>query len=314
MNTMALLIVLLTVLFLGLLGIVLFFFKHLESQIQAISQSLHLTTGQIDSRLENSSKVIQAVSHQLGSLSQATERIFEATKNLSTLEEILRPPKARGRMGEILLENILKEILPGESFFAVQYAFKNGCKVDAIIRLKDGMIPIDSKFPLDNFKRLIECKDEKEQEVLRKEFSRNVKRHIDSVQKYITPEEGTLPFALMYIPTENIYYQVMVQGKEEELGSDLFSYAAQKRVFPVSPNSLYPYLMTLSLGLRGLKVEEKARDILKYLDQLSTDIERFNQDFKIIGGHLVEADKKFLEAEKRLYRLGLKLTSLKDGS
>ena len=258
--------------------------------------------------------MVQEVSHQLGVLSQATERIFEATKNIASLEEILKPPKARGSLGEMLLENILKEILPGEHFFQVQYTFKNGSKVDALIQLKDGFIPIDSKFPLDNFRRMVECADEKERQNIRKELSRNVKKHIDAVQKYILPEEGTFPFALMYIPTENIYYHLMIQGEDEDLGTDLFSYAAQKRVFAVSPNSIYPYLMTLALGLRGLKVEEKAKEILKSLDQLSTDMERFFNDFKTIGSHLSEADKKFLEAEKRFYRLQLKCSSLKEGS
>ncbi len=314
MNTMILLVILLTALFLVLLVIVLFFFKQLGGQIQSVTQNLATTSGQIDARLESSSKVIQEVSHQLGSLSQATERIFEATKNISTLEEILKPPKARGRMGEILLENVLKDILPGDGFYEAQYSFKNGTKVDAVIKLKDGIIPIDSKFPMDNFRRLVESKDEKEQQILRKELSRNVRKHIDAVQKYIVPEEGTFPFALMYIPSENIYYQVMILGEEEELGIDLFTYAAQKKVFAISPNSFYPYLMTLALGLRGLKVEEKAKEILKSLDQLSQDMERFNQDFKIIGSHISEADKRFLEAEKRFYRLGLKVSSLKDGN
>ena len=295
------------------------FFQNIANQIQqqmnSVVQNMQSSTGQIHLRLENSSKVIQEVSHQLGSLSQATERIFEVTKTIATLEEILKPPKVRGGMGEILLENVLREILPSSDFFSFQHSFKSGDTVDAVIKLKEGLIPIDAKFPLDNFKRMIESQEEKEKESLRKEFVKNIKKHIDDISgKYILPDEGTFNFALMYIPAENVYYETIIRGEESSNQTDLFSYSTQKHVFPVSPNSLYPYLMTLSLGLRGLKIEQQAKEILGELGRLGMELEKFSNDFRLVGSHLQDAEKKFNEAEKKLDRFEGRLTSLKSGA
>src|SRR3989344_278392 len=167
-----------------------------ERRMDTVQQSFQTTTGNINTRLDNASKEVQIVSHQLGSLSQATERIFEATRNLSTLEDILKPPKLRGGMGEILLENVLRDILPSEDSYEMQHKFKTGDVVDAIIRLKDGMIPIDAKFPLDNFRKMLESASEADRLVFRKEFLSNVKKHIgDIARRYILPDEGTFNFA-----------------------------------------------------------------------------------------------------------------------
>lgn len=280
-----------------------------------VTQNLQATTGQINTRLDNYAQVVQNVSHQLGSLSQATEKIFEATKNIASLEEILKPPKLRGSMGEILLENILREILPSKDFFEFQYRFKQGHTVDAIIRLKDGLIPIDAKFPLDNFRRMIETTDEKERRNARKDFTRDLKKHINDIsEKYILPDEGTLNFALMYIPAENVYYETVIRSDQESPSEDIYAYSTKKHVFPVSPNSLYPYLMTLSLGFRGLKIERQAKEILSELIRLQGDLGRFSEDFQLVGSHLSNAQKKFAEAEKRLDRMDQKLAVLKDGS
>ncbi len=280
-----------------------------------VTQNLQATTGQINTRLDHYSKVVQDISHQLGSLSQATEKIFEATKTISTLEEILKPPKLRGSMGEILLNNILKEILPSEDFYSLQYAFKSGNTVDAVIRLKEGLIPIDAKFPLDNFRRMIEAKEDKEREASRKEFVRNVKKHIDDIAlKYILPGEGTINFALMYIPAENIYYEMILRDQGSTDIEDLYSYSTRKHVFPVSPNSVYPYLMTLALGFRGLKIEQKTKEILAELFRIQGDLGRFADDFQLVGNHLSNAQKKFGDAEKKLTRMDDRLAHLKEGS
>lgn len=288
--------------------------SQVQSQMSTVIQGLQNTTGQINVRLDNTSKVVQSVSQQLGSLSQATEKIFEATKNISTLEDILKPPKLRGGMGEILLENVLTEILPSRDFFSLQYAFKSGDIVDAVIKLRDGMVPIDAKFPLENFRRMIESLDEKEKASLRKEFIRNVKKHIDDISsKYILPDETHFNFALMYIPAENVYYETIIRDEADD-GADLYSYSTKKHVFPVSPNSIYPYLMTLALGLRGMKIEQQAKEILGELTRVYGDLERFSKDFHTVGDHLSNASKKFDEAEKRLDRLDSKLSTLKEGT
>lgn len=290
--------------------------SQVQQQIGSLTQGIQTTSGQIHSRLDAYAQVVQNVSHQLGSLSQATEKIFEATKNISALEEILRPPQLRGGMGELLLENVLREILPSEDFFVLQHPFKNGDTVDAVIRLKDGLIPIDAKFPLDNFRRMIESKEEKEKQQLRKEFVRNVKKHIDNIsRKYILPDEGTFNFALMYVPAENVYYETIIRDESaHEESADLYSYATAKHVFPVSPNSLYPYLMTLALGFRGLKIEQQAQEILSGLSRLQGDLEKFTNDFRLVGDHIAHAQRKFIEAEKRLDRVEGKLASLREGT
>lgn len=286
--------------------------SQVQQQMSSVTQSVQTTAGQINSRIDSYSQVVQNVSHQLGSLAQATEKIFEATKNISTLEEILKPPKLRGGMGEILLENLLREILPSPEFFELQFPFKNGNTVDAVIRLKDGLIPIDAKFPLDNFKKMVETKDDKERNQLRKEFVRNIKKHIDDISdKYLLPDEGTLNFALMYVPAENVYYEIVIRNDETE---DLYAYSAKKHVFPVSPNSLYPYLMTLALGFRGLKIEKQAKEILSELSRLHGDLERFEKDFRMVGDHLSNAQKKFGEAEKKLDRVETKVAALTEGA
>lgn len=289
--------------------------SQIQQQMNSVSQNMQTSAGQIYTRLDNYSQVVQNVDRQLGSLSEATKKIFEATKNIAALEDILKPPKLRGSMGEILLENILREILPAEKFYSLQYQFKNKETVDAIIRLKEGLIPIDAKFPLDNFRRMMETDDEKERAQLRKEFVKNLKKHVDDIsRKYILTDEGTFNFALMYIPAENIYYEMIIRGESPNEGVDLYSYATQKHIFPVSPNSLYPYLMTLSLGFRGLKIEQQAREILNELYRLHGDLERFSADFETVGKHLFDAQKKFTEAEKKLNKVENKLLFLKEGT
>lgn len=290
--------------------------SQVQQQLSSVNQSMLTTSGQINTRLDSYSQIVQNVSRQLGSLSEATEKIFEATKNITALENILKPPKLRGGMGEILLENSLREILPSEEFFTLQYSFKTGDTVDAVIRLKEGLISIDAKFPLDNFRKMIETKEEKEKQQSRKEFVRNVKKHIDDIaKKYILPDEGTLHFALMYIPAENVYYETIIRDERmDDSSPDIYSYATQKHVFPVSPNSLYPYLMTLALGFRGLKIEQQAKEILSELMRMQGDLEKFSKDFRLVGSHLSDAQKKFSEAEKKLDRMETKLESLKEGT
>lgn len=284
-----------------------------QQQMSSVTHSLETTTGQINTRLDGH---LKNITDKLISLSDATVKIFEVTKNISTLEEILKPPKLRGGMGEILLENVLREILPANDFFELQHPFKSGDTVDAVIRLKDGLIPIDAKFPLDNFRRMIESQEQKEKMQLRKEFIRNVKKHIDDIaDKYILPDEGTFNFALMYVPAENVYYETIIREEHsEEKSADLYSYATAKHVFPVSPNSLYPYLMTIALGFRGLKIEQQAQEILSELSRLQGDMERFSKDFMLVGDHLANAQKKFNESEKKLGQLQTKIASFKEGT
>lgn len=277
-----------------------------------VNRQLQTSSGEINRRLDNAARVIGDVQKNIGELSEATRRIFEVGKDIATLQEILQPPKLRGGLGEQFLGELLSQILPPE-FFTLQYPFSSGERVDAIIRLGERFVPIDSKFPLDNFKRLIECKTEEEKKTFQKMFVRDVKKHIDDIaSKYILPQEGTYDFALLYIPAENVYYETITkdEGFGEEKG--ILNYALKKRVIPVSPNSFYAYLQVIVLGLRGLKIEKDAHRILKSLAGLNKELESFQGDFQLVGRHMTNAMNKYEEARRRLDKFGFKLEQIEN--
>jgi DNA recombination protein RmuC len=186
--------------------------------------------------------------------------------------------------------------------------------VDAVIHIGDNMVPIDAKFPLENFQKFANEENPKEKEDLRKKFVTDVKKHINEIsKKYILPDEGTYDFALMYIPAENIYYETIL--KDENLGEErsIFSTALKKRVIPVSPNSFYAYLQVIVQGLKGLQIEKSAREIFQRLTRLQGDLTRFRKDFQTLGSHLGNARTKFDDAEKRLDRFSDKLEIVSGG-
>jgi len=265
------------------------------------SDTLSKTVGE---RIADTTKVFGEVKESLGELTQRTEEIQEVGKSISGLQEILRAPKFRGGFGELLLERLLADILPRDNY-SLQYRFRNGETVDAVIRIGENLVPIDSKFPLEDFKRIIAAESEEEQVSLRRQFTRTIKKHIDDVTKYILPDENTFDFALMYIPAENIYYETILRGYAEV--SEIYSYSLQKRVIPVSPNSFYAYLQVIVLGLKGLHIEKTARDILGHLGRLQGDLMDFQDDYKILGGHIHDTVTKYDKASSKLDRLGDKL-------
>ncbi len=251
----------------------------------------------------------ERLSKDLGGLSKATEQMMEVGKTISSLEDLLKPPKLRGGMGETLLGELLSQILPGN--YELQYQFKDGSRVDAVIKIGNNLVPVDAKFPLESFRRMIALDDDEESKRERKVFIRAVKKHIDDISgKYILPDEGTFDFALMYIPAENVYYETIIKDED---GSDLFPYAAERRVIPVSPNSFFAYLQVIVRGLKGMRIEEKALEILEHLNRLHVDEDRFRKEFDTLGNHLRNAQNKYEEADKRLNRFEIKLTSISDG-
>lgn len=276
--------------------------ERVDRQLQSVAQQLQTTTGHIGERIAD-------VKRDLGAVSQATRQVFEAARDISRLEKLLKAPKFRGGLGELFLGDLLAQILPPAAFF-LQHRFKSGEAVDAAVKIGANLVPVDSKFPLENFRRSLETEDEREKLAFRKAFIRDVKKHIDDIsRKYILPDEGTFDFALMYIPAENIYYETIV--RDENLGEEksIFSYALQKRVIPVSPNSFYAYLQVILLGLKGLQFEKGAQEIIRSLNRLQGDFDRFKSDFELVGTHLTHARSKFDEAEKKLGRLSDKLVS-----
>jgi len=259
------------------------------------SDILSKTVGE---RIADTTKVFGEVKEGLGALTQRTKVIEEVGKNISSFQEILRAPKPRGGIGELLL------ILPHKNY-SLQYSFSNGATVDAVIHIGEKLVPIDSKFPLEDFERILASESEKEQENLRKQFARTIKKHIDDVAKYILPDETTFDFALMYIPAENVYYETILRGQAEE--SEIYSYSLQKRVIPVSPNSFYAYLQVIILGLKGLHIEKTAGEILGHLGRLQGDLKDFQEDYVTLGGHIRHAAGKYDEASAKLTRLDEKL-------
>ncbi len=284
--------------------------EQVNQQLLLVNQQLQSSSGQIGQRLDSAREVISKVSERLGELSKTSEQIHEVGKNIATLQEILRPPKLRGGLGEQFLGELLSQILPPE-FFTLQYSFSSGERVDAVVKIGEKLVPIDSKFPLDNFKRVIECKTDEERRTWQRVFYKDVRKHIDDIaSKYILPQEKTYDFALLYIPAENVYYETIT--KDESFGEEkgVLNYALNKRVIPVSPNSFYAYLQVIILGLKGLQIEKDAVKIQALLSGLKKDIGGFQEDFQLVGRHLTNALNKFEEARRRLDKFNFKLEQI----
>jgi DNA recombination protein RmuC len=270
------------------------------SQLNGVTQQLQNNTGQMGERLDNAARVIQTVQNKLGELGQATQEIKELGQSVSKLEEMLKAPKLRGGLGELLLEDLLKQVLPANAY-GIQHTFRNGQTVDAIIFTAGGNVPVDSKFPLENFRKMLDAQSDSERKTATRLFRSDVKKHIDAIsEKYILPDEGTFDFALMYIPAENIYYETIIKDEAFADEEGLFTYANQRRVVPVSPNSFYAHLRVIALGLKGLQIERSAREIFQNLSRLDSELQKFSDLFGTLGAQLNNAKNNFDKADKQL--------------
>ncbi|MFA5149588.1 MAG: DNA recombination protein RmuC [Candidatus Omnitrophota bacterium] len=279
--------------------------SQVNERLNQMNQSLQEANKIIGANLGNATSVFGNVKEQLGRLQETNKQIVDISKDISSLQELLRAPKFRGAMGEMLLANLLLQVLP-KDHYVTQYRFKSGEAVDAVIKLGERLVPVDAKFSLENFQKMLEAQDEQLKNSLRKKFIQDVKNRIDEVSsKYILPQENTYDFALMYIPAENVYYEVIIK-------EDIFSYSMSKKVIPVSPNTFYAYLEVICLGLKGLKVEENAKNILKSLSALGIEIDRFKEEFNVLGSHLNNASTKYTDSQKRLEKVSDKLINIQD--
>jgi DNA recombination protein RmuC len=280
--------------------------RRLAGLAETVDRRLADLDQKVDRRLESATKTTSAIHERLGKVDAAASQMLERANDLARLEQALRPPKARGGFGELLLENLLRDRLP-PSAYAVQHTFASGARVDAVVRVGQ-LIPVDSKFPLDNFERLVSAQSDGERQLHEKAFARDVRGHVDAIAtKYIRPEEGTYDFAFMYIPTEAVYYELAC-GKS---GAAL-QYAHERRVFPVSPSTFVAYLQVIALGLRGMQIEQHAHEVMAYVAELGKDFDRFVDDFETVGTHLGHAQKKYAEADKRLDKFATKLERASD--
>ncbi|MBI2029767.1 DNA recombination protein RmuC [Candidatus Gottesmanbacteria bacterium] len=247
----------------------------------------------ISERLDNASRVIASVQKNLG-------EVTEIGRNMSDLQEFLRSPKLRGNIGEQILKELLSQVLPKQSFH-LQYAFKSGAIVDAAIKTGNGLVPIDSKFPMENFRLLTNAKTEVETQVAKKEFAKDVKKHIDDIsRKYILTDEGTIDYALMYIPSEAIYYEVVNN-------SSLFDYSAAKRVLPVSATTFYAYIRAILISFEGQKIEEKAKQILSSIRAIQKDYEKVDSNLSILGKHITNTYNMMNQTFSTFTSLGQKI-------
>src|SRR5437764_3093334 len=246
--------------------------QRLRGVIETMDRRLAELDTKVDRRLANAEQTANQIHDRLGKAGEATAQMLERVKGLSRLEHALRPPKARGGFGELLLENLLRDRLPAGSY-SMQHGFSTGERVDAVIRV-DKLVPVDAKFPLDNFERMAEADGDDERALFEKAFARDVKQHVDAIaSKYIRPGEGTYEFALMYLPAEGVYYELMC-GKT----GALLKYAHDQRVFPVSPTTFTAQLQVIALGLKGLQIEQHAQEVMAYCADLQKDFARFRDD------------------------------------
>ncbi|MBI2619821.1 MAG: DNA recombination protein RmuC [Ignavibacteriales bacterium] len=287
--------------------------QHLQivtTQLSSVTQQLQNNTGQVGQRLDNAAKVIQDVQGKLGELGKATQEIKELGQSVSKLEEMLKAPKLRGGLGELLLEDLLKQVLPVNAY-SIQYRFRTGETVDAVIQTAGGKVPVDAKFPLENFRKMVEAKNDQEKKVASRTFVSDVKKHVDAIAgKYIRPDEGTFDFALMYIPAENIYYETIIKDESFAEDSGLYTYATKKHVVPVSPNSFYAHLRVIALGLKGLEIEQSAKEIFQNLQRLGSELGKFADLFETLGLHLTNAKNNYDKADKQLNNFTERLKSL----
>jgi DNA recombination protein RmuC len=275
--------------------------RRLQAVVETMDRRLGELDTKVDRRLATAGQTTTQIHERLGEVTKATAELNERAKELGRLEQALRPPKARGGFGELLLENLLRDRLP-PSAYDLQYTFSTGERVDAVI-YADQLVPVDAKFPLDNFERMADAKNDAEQELHAKAFARDVKGHIDAIAtKYIRPGEGTYDWAFMYLPAEAIYYE-LVCGKT----GALLTYAHDKRVFPVSATTFTAYLQVIAFGLKGMQIERNAQAVMEYCAGLQTDFIRFRDDFELVGKHLANAQGKFGQAERRLDKFETKL-------
>ncbi|MDR1870244.1 MAG: DNA recombination protein RmuC [Treponema sp.] len=277
--------------------------SQLQQMMTLMNQNLNSAQSNIAKQLDNSSKIIGDIHTKLGTLETTAKNIQDIGKDISSLQNILQAPKLRGNLGEYLLEELLKQIFPTANY-ETQYQFKNGTKVDAIIKLGGYIVPVDSKFPLESFQRLVAADNEDNKKTYKKEFISSVKKRIDEISdRYINPAEGTFDFAIMYIPAENVFYETIINDSLTNKDYELLNYAMDKHVIPVSPNSFYAYLMALVFGLKGLKIEQEAKTILGELSQIQDRFGKFFADYGLVGKHIGNAMGKFNDSAKSAEKL-----------
>lgn len=275
--------------------------KHVQTQLHQTTDVLNKRVAEssenMNQRLDQAANVIGKVQKELGSMS-------EIGRGMKDLQDFLKSPKLRGNIGEEVLKDLLEQMIPADNYI-LQHTFKTGDRVDALLKVEEGYISVDSKFPMENFTSMMQADTSDDRESARKQFVRDVKKHIDDIsKKYILPGEGTVDFALMYIPSEAIYYEVVVNN------SELGKYSWSKRVLPVSPNVFYSYLKAILIGLEGKKIESRAKEILSTIRSIKEDAGKYADTLRVLNKHISNAKNMGDEAVKNFERLDNRIGSL----
>ena len=289
--------------------------QEIEQKLKDINKGI--TTFQENSKedmqkqFSSSNKVIKEVTSELEKIKGTNEQVLGFANQMKTLEKILSNQKQRGILGEIQLENLLSNVLPPE-LFQMQYSFSNGEAVDAIVRVGDFIIPIDAKFSLDNYNKMIESSDKAEIEELEKKFKRDVAQRIDETSKYIRPNEKTTDYAYMFIPADGLYQDLLNSrvGSLKINSKDLVSHAYEKKVMIVSPMSLFPMLQITVKALHNLKVEKSIEEILKNINKLSNHLnaykdahDRLGKTISTVVNHYNKSSNEFKKIDKDVIKI-----------
>jgi len=291
-------LIVILVLFLVTLFIIRLWLNRLEEKTTLSSdlvQWLKTSNLSVDQKLTKNLEIFASVQRSIGEFS-------EIGRSMKELQEYLTSPKLRGNIGEHVLKELLAQNFP-KSSYKLQYHFKTGSIVDAILITSQGLIPIDSKFPIDTFKKIAKATNKDEIAAIKKDFVRDVKKHVDDIaRKYILAEEKTLDYALMYIPSESIYYELINND-------EIFDYAGKNRVLPVSPMSFYAYIKAILISFEGEKIETKAKEILKILQAIKKDYQKTDEALSVLNRHVTNAYNQSSQVTKTFSSLGQKISS-----
>ncbi len=269
--------------------------RSFDTRSQEQTKEIRKQTQALNERLDNSAKIIGNVQKNIGEMS-------EIGRGMRELQEFLQSPKLRGNIGEQVLKDLIQQTLPKGVVF-LQHSFKSGEKVDVAIKTRAGILPIDSKFPMENFQKMIKAKEEKERESYKKVFMRDIKKHLSDIsKKYILPEEGTMDFALMYVPSEAVYYEVVNEP-------ELMEMAQKSRVYPVSPTTLYAHLQTILLSFEGQRLNQEARRVFVMLRAVQKDYEKVDDNLSTLQRHLNNAYNMLNNVLTSFTHLGQKIVS-----
>lgn len=289
-------------------------------EVRRLGESMNVQASGLGQRLEgidarmnvsqsSTAELVAGISDSLADVRRATVTVADQAREFTALQDLLRAPKARGGIGEAMLEELLRQVLPPQGF-SMQHRFRSGLIVDAVVRIGGRIVCIDSKFPLANYRRMCEASDDIERALAERALAADIAKHVrDISSRYVVPDEGTFDFAVMYVPAEGVYAEVLRLAHRK---TPLFEMAIEQRVVPMSPLNMYGYLQTVLYGLKCLSIERSAEQILDRCGRLQQDFGLFADHYETLGRHLTNARSKYEEGAARLDRFRDKLEGVVD--